>query len=69
MFDKRNRLSKEVLNEMHSHFPHKVFRSVIPRNVRLTEAPSHGQTIFEYDAYSKGAKAYAKLALEIISEL
>lgn len=69
MFDKRNKLSKQVLDELHQHFPHTVFRSVIPRNVRLTEAPSHGLTIFEYDGRSKGAKAYTKLAQEIITHL
>ena len=58
MYDKRNRLSKDVLNEMYKNFPHQIFRSVIPRNVRLTEAPSYGQTILHYDPKSKGAKAY-----------
>ena len=52
--------------EKYKYFPNKIFRSVIPRNVRLTEAPSHGKTILHYDPGSKGAKAYEKLARELI---
>ncbi len=69
MYDKRNSLSKEVLNEMYKNFPFKIFRSVIPRNVRLTEAPSYGQTILQYDPKSKGGKAYERLAKEILDHL
>ncbi len=69
MYDKRNRLSGEVLQEMYKNFPFKIFRSVIPRNVRLTEAPSFGKTILEYDPSSKGAKAYERLAKEILDYL
>lgn len=69
MFDKRNNLSQEVLNELYQYFPNKIFRSVIPRNVRLTESPSHGLSILEYDPKSKGAKAYEKLAREILELL
>jgi len=67
MFDERNRLSNEVFHELYRYFPDQVFRTVIPRNVSLAEAPSHGQTVLEYDPRSKGAKAYKRLAKEIIS--
>lgn len=66
MYDKRNKLSHGVLQDIHQHFPHRVFRSVIPRNVRLAEAPSYGQTILHYDPSSKGARAYEGLSREII---
>lgn len=67
MFDKRNRLSHSVMQELYQHFPNKVFRSIIPRSVRLAEAPSYGRSILHYDPKSKGGKAYEKLAKEIIS--
>lgn len=66
MYDARNSLSAAVLKELQQYFPNKVFSTIIPRNVRLAEAPSFGLTILEYDAASKGAKAYADLAREII---
>ncbi len=66
MYDKRNKLSNAVFNDIYQFFPNKVFRSVIPRNVRLAEAPSHGKPVTEYDKSSKGAKAYKKLAQEIM---
>lgn len=66
MFDKRNNLSDEVFHEIYRYFPNKIFRSVIPRNIRLAEAPSHGKTILEYDRRSKGGRAYEKLALEVL---
>lgn len=66
MYDKRTKLSEEVLHQLYQYFPDRIFRSVIPRNVRLTESPSFGKTILEYDAKSKGAKAYERLAREII---
>jgi len=66
MFDPRNRLAIDVLAEIKANFPSRVFASVIPRNVRLAEAPSHGQPISHYDPWSKGAKAYESLALEIL---
>lgn len=66
MYDRRNNLSDEVLQQIHQYFPNKVFRSVIPRNVKLAEAPSHGQPISEYDPRSKGGRAYETLAQEII---
>jgi len=66
MYDKRNKLSDEILHQLYQFFPNRIFRSVIPRNIRLTEAPSFGKTILEYDPRSKGAKAYERLAREII---
>ncbi|MEK7159296.1 MAG: ParA family protein [Patescibacteria group bacterium] len=66
MFDKRVRLSDQVMQELYKFFPDKIFRTVIPRNVRLTEAPSHGKSIAHYDAGSKGARAYEKLAREVM---
>lgn len=66
MYDKRNKLSEDILNELYKFFPERIFRSVIPRNVRLTESPSHGKTILEYDQKSKGGRAYERLAIEIV---
>jgi chromosome partitioning protein len=66
MYDKRTKLSDEVLYQLYQYFPNRIFRSVIPRNVRLTESPSFGKSILEYDSKSKGAKAYERLAREII---
>ena len=66
MYDKRNKLSDEILHQLYQYFPDRIFRSVIPRNIRLTESPSYGQTILDYDPKSKGAKAYERLAKEII---
>lgn len=66
MFDKRNRLSTSVMHELYQYFPNKVFRSVIPRSVKLAEAPSFGRSILHYDPKSKGGRAYEKLALEMI---
>lgn len=68
MFDRRTKLSHEVVKEINRNFPGKVFDSVVPRNVRLSEAPSYGQTILEYDPWSKGARAYRHLAEEIIEQ-
>jgi chromosome partitioning protein len=65
MFDARNNLSHQVVSEIQSHFGDKVFSAIIPRNVRLSEAPSHGQTIFQYDPKSIGAKKYKELAEEL----
>ncbi|MNT48235.1 Chromosome partitioning protein ParA [compost metagenome] len=67
MFDIRNNLSHQVVTEIKTHFGDKVFNAVIPRNVRLSEAPSHGQSIFEYDAKSIGALRYLELAKEVIA--
>ncbi|HHX69259.1 MAG: AAA family ATPase [Miniphocaeibacter sp.] len=66
MFDGRNNLSLEVVEEVKKYFKNKVFKTIIPRNVRLAEAPSYGESIFDYDEKSKGAIAYEKLAKEII---
>lgn len=66
MFDGRTNLSMEVVEEVKEHFKNKVFKTVIPRNVRLSEAPSHGLPINAYDALSKGAVAYKNLAEEFI---
>jgi len=66
MFDARNKLAEDVMQELYKFFPNKIFRSVIPRNVRLAEAPSFGQPIAHYDPWSKGAKAYERLAREIL---
>ncbi len=65
MFDARNNLSHQVVSEIQSHFQDKVFNAIIPRNVRLSEAPSHGQTIFQYDPKSLGARKYKELAEEL----
>lgn len=66
MFDKRENLSYEVVEEVKSYFKGKVFRTMIPRNVRLAEAPSYGKSVIEYEERSKGAVAYKMLAQEII---
>jgi len=66
MFDSRNKLSEEVLNELYKFFPNNIFRSVIPRAVRLAEAPSFGQSIFHYEPRGKGAKAYERLSRELL---
>ena len=67
MFDSRTNLSHQVAGEVKHFFGSKVFRTIIPRNVRLAEAPSHGMTIFEYDKNSKGAEAYFNVAEELIN--
>jgi chromosome partitioning protein len=66
MYDPRNRLSNEVSDQLKQHFGDKVYRTVIPRNVRLAEAPSHGKPAMYYDKYSVGAKAYLALAGEML---
>jgi len=67
MFDVRNNLSHQVVTEIKNHFGDKVFNAIIPRNVRLSEAPSHGQSILEYDSKSIGATRYLELAHEVIA--
>jgi chromosome partitioning protein len=67
MYDKRNNLSKQVADEVRLHFKASVLKSVIPRNVRLSEAPSHGAPIILYDIRSTGAQSYLNLAREIIA--
>ncbi len=66
MYDPRNRLATEVSNQLHEYFGDKVYRSVIPRNVRLAEAPSYGMPALQYDRLSSGAKCYLALAGEMI---
>ncbi|HLC69794.1 MAG TPA: AAA family ATPase [Patescibacteria group bacterium] len=66
MFDGRNRLSEEVLHELYKYFPNNIFRTVIPRTVRLAEAPSFGKSIFHYEPHGKAAKAYERLGREIM---
>jgi chromosome partitioning protein len=69
MFDRRNKLSSEVKTELEKNFGSDVFRSHIPRSVRLAEAPSFGKTIFDYDPRSEGALAYYNLAREVLDKL
>ncbi|MBE6983067.1 MAG: ParA family protein [Ruminococcaceae bacterium] len=69
MFDGRTNFSTQVAQEVRKHFPGKVFATVIPRNVRLAEAPSHGLPVGAYDKSSRGAEAYRNMAAEIISKL
>lgn len=66
MFDSRTNLSKDVVLEVRKHFPGSVFKTVIPRSVRLAEAPSHGLPILYYDPTSSGAIAYRALAMELL---
>lgn len=67
MYDIRTNLSNQVVREVKKYFNNKVYKTVIPRNVRLSEAPSYGMPITEYDPKSKGAKSYTKLAKEFLS--
>ena len=68
MFDGRTNLSIQVVEEVKKHFPGEVFSSVVPRNVRLSEAPSHGKPITDYDRMCRGAEAYLALADEILKK-
>jgi chromosome partitioning protein len=67
MYDNRTVLSKQVVDEVQKYFGKAVFTSLIPRTVKLSEAPSYGQPITEYDPRGKGAIAYKELAKEVIS--
>jgi chromosome partitioning protein len=69
MFDARTQLAHQVANEVRRYFGDKVFRAIIPRNVRLSEAPSFGKAILEYDPKSKGAESYDALAREVIRRM
>ena len=69
MYDARTNLSQQVIDEVKQHFGNKVYETIIPRNVRLSEAPSFGQPIIEYASNSKGAQAYRKLAKEVKSNV
>ncbi|WP_094606620.1 Sporulation initiation inhibitor protein Soj [Sporomusa silvacetica DSM 10669] len=68
MFDARTNLSIQVVDEVKNHFRHKVYQTIIPRNVRLSEAPSHGQPVIKYDPKSKGTEVYFDLAREVIGD-
>ena len=67
MFDKRNRLCEMVANDVRDHFGDTVFNTVIPRNVRLSEAPSHGLPALMYDPRAAGSEAYVELAREMMA--
>lgn len=66
MYDSRTNLSNQVMEEVKKFFPDSVFKTVIPRNVRLSEAPGYGEPIITYDKFSKGARSYLKLAKEVL---
>lgn len=66
MYDSRTNLAAQVVSEVRAYFGDQVYQTIIPRNVRLSEAPSHGRTIFEYDPRSKGAETYASLVEEVL---
>ncbi len=68
MFDRRNKLTHQVADEISRHFSKQLFKTVIPRNVRLSESPSHGKTVIDYDIRSTGAQAYLKLAKEFLQK-
>ncbi|MFW2177439.1 MULTISPECIES: ParA family protein [unclassified Moraxella] len=68
MFDSRNTLANDVSRELIEHFGSILFHTVIPRNIRLAEAPAHGMSVFDYDEGSRGAYAYSKLANEVIQQ-
>jgi chromosome partitioning protein len=67
MFDDRTNLTRQVANDLREHFGDQVFETIIPRSVRLAEAPSFGKPVIAYDVRSKGAESYIKLAKEIVS--
>ena len=68
MFDARTNLSIQVVDEVKNHFRNKVYRTIVPRNVRLSEAPSHGLPIVQYDPKSRGAEVYMDLAKEVLGD-
>ena len=68
MFDARTNLSIQVVDEVKNHFRNKVYRTIIPRNIRLSEAPSHGKPIVQYDPKSRGAEVYLELAKEVMGD-
>ena len=68
MYDSRTNLSNQVVKEVKSYFEDRVYKTVIPRNIKLSEAPSYGMPISVYDAKSKGAKCYEKLAKEFLDK-
>ena len=68
MFDKRTNLGQQVNSEVQKFFGDQVYKTIIPRNVRLSEAPSYGQAIVDYDPKSTGAKVYQQLAKEVLAD-
>lgn len=68
MFDARTNLSIQVVDEVKNHFRNKVYHTIIPRNIRLSEAPSHGKPIVQYDPKSRGAEVYMELAKEVLGD-
>jgi chromosome partitioning protein len=69
MYDGRTNLAQQVVEEVRRHFPHRIFNTLIPRSVRVSEAPSYGQLIFEYDPQSRAAQSYSTLADEVFRRL
>jgi chromosome partitioning protein len=69
MYDGRTNFCAQVAEEVRRHFPGKVFSTVVPRNIRLAEAPSHGLPVYAYDKFSRGSKAYEAMAEEFITKL
>jgi chromosome partitioning protein len=69
MYDARTRLSAGVVEEVRRYFPHQVFETIVPRSIRLAEAPSYGQAIAEYDSDSRGAQAYEGVVTELVKRL
>ena len=67
MYDARNNLSHQVADDVRLHFPEQVFSTIIPRNVRLSEAPSFGKPVIFYDVASSGARSYLELANEVLT--
>ena len=68
MFDSRLNVANEVVQEVEKYFPNKIFNTKIPRNVRISEAPSHGKPVMYYDKTSKGSEFYELLGLEMLGE-
>jgi len=66
MYEERYKLTHDVFHELYRYFPNRIFRTVIPRTIRLAEAPSFAKTILHYDPRSRGARAYRKLAQELL---
>jgi len=69
MYDGRTNLAQQVVEEVRRHFPHRIFNTLIPRSVRVSEAPSYGQLILEYDPQSRAAQSYSALADEVSRRL
>lgn len=69
MYDSRTRLAGDVVRDVARLFPNRIFRTIVPRTVRLAEAPSHGRSIYEYDPGSRGAEAYRELGQEVVQRL